>query len=232
VVGGWSDAYQADKACWDEYFDLRGKYSTIGIDTKFDLDQLTQLGLALQNILNKFGSFGAFNKAFGGLWIGREDWIRPLWNADGFTPPGLNQIWLADTIFTRTDSLFKIIHEFGHAFDFKNHGLNGNAYNSQQFVDQFNQGGDCYIGVLGCISGTGIYQEWYILIYGDTQNTWNPIVGVGKIYGTTSYGTNASIEDYAESFAAYILGPSSPVTVDRARLAIIQNDIDSYKNLP
>ena len=105
-------------------------------------------------------------------------------------------------IFSPLDE-FGIIHEFGHQFDWQGHESDAQKlqWRSQQFVDN----PAINLNFAQCTDRLQCRN-----IYRDQNNG-------GQIY--------FPVEAYANAFAAYILGPSSPIKYQAEKLTIIQNDI-------
>ena len=119
--------------------------------------------------------------------------------------------------------LHTIIHEIGHIFDFHNSGGDPNNYKSQFFVDLYGKG--CDTGLLGCLRKGQTYYDCRLNIGGACEG-YNP-----DLNQTTGYGSTSSVEDFAESFAAYVMNlagiPYQMVNQDR--LNIIANWINLFK---
>ena len=105
-------------------------------------------------------------------------------------------------IFSPLDE-FSIIHEFGHQFDWQGHESDAQKlqWRSQQFVDN----PAINLNIAQCTDRLQCRN-----IYIDQNNN-------RQIYFPT--------DAYANAFAAYILGPSSPIQYQAEKLTIIQNDI-------
>jgi hypothetical protein len=143
------------------------------------------------------------------------------------TPPGLDTIFLDISTFSQKyeNVLFTIIHEIGHIFDFKGSGGDSSLYKSNSFIDQYAPG--CYINYFGCVPNDPAKTNYpTILVQGNPG--WNPT----NPDDTTPYGLNASIDDFADSFAAYVMqagGLELPWDVSAERKAIIALWVDLYK---
>jgi hypothetical protein len=193
-TGDSTDPDNPDKPCWDLYFDILGMFGKVlsFLDSTFNYDQLAQIFGAMDMVANIFHrNMDAFKEAFGTFSIYHLPQIEK-YGALGITPPGFNVIFLGNNFITRN-----VIHELGHIFDFKGSNMNPDLYKSQLFVGVFGSG--CNTGWLGC--------------YGDShpgyQNWWN-IGGRGDGYKpnydeTSQYGMGTSIDDFADTFTAYVL---------------------------
>jgi hypothetical protein len=94
-------------------------------------------------------------------------------------------------------------------------------YKSQAFVDKFAPG--CDVGYFGCVNENSSYAK-YNLLGGDTSG-YN--VDSDK---TTDYGSLSSIDDFADSFAAYAwlsVDMKPYQEVNPARLRLIRKIIQS-----
>jgi RHS repeat-associated protein len=217
-----------DSKCWIEYFSITSKYSNIALDSAFSLDELFEIASSLNAVLKAFNDdMGAFQNGLGKFGISH---FIPGWNG-GITP--LYFILLGDNVFTKTplgpNAL--IIHEIGHIFDFSGNQTDPTKYKSQEFINSFNTN-SCKPGIVGCINRVNAYKKDVGLQYsllnwasgGNGYNEWDP-----KGY-PSDYGKVSSIEDYADSFARYVLkssGSTIPNSLpnDPAREAIILKNI-------
>ncbi|MCC6958160.1 MAG: RHS repeat-associated core domain-containing protein [Anaerolineales bacterium] len=195
-TGDPNDKQNPDRACWIKLENLRKKYPNVSIDFRFDLDALKQIGKALSDALNAHrGDSEAFVRAAGNFSILYNPGVNRA-----YTDLSGSSIYLGRSVFfdknnqPTTDAVFIILHEIAHVIDFKWAGGNPRNYKSQQFVNQFNTT-SCYPQALGCVN-SGYSNPIYRLLGG---SDWIPSGD------TTGYGGQASIEDFADSFAAYAL---------------------------
>lgn len=87
-----------------------------------------------------------------------------------------------------------------HIFDFNRARFNSTKYKSAEFVAKLNQV-SCKPGPLGCMGDDpGFYCSVNSLLGGGAFGEWNPNPRPYR-----SYGLRSSIEDFADSFAIYVL---------------------------
>jgi hypothetical protein len=189
----------------------------------FTKQELKMIYESLKLVRNTCGGQQGFAKALGSFSILNSDLQGSGIDAIGMTPPGSNAIWLDPSMFAQDEAevLFDIIHEIGHIFDFRGSGGNPDLYKSQIFVTLYAPG--CDTGYFGCISASSNYR----INPGGANIGWNP-----DPLQTTDYGLNASIDDFADSFAAYIMkegGMAPPKDVSNERRMIIALIIDGSK---
>ncbi len=129
---------------------------------------------------------GVFKNTFGQFSIIHSTLIG-LAKASGMTPTGSNTIYLNDD-FGFTDA----IHS----------NRNPDEYKSQSFVDMFGNG--CIVGELGCVSNDNNNYCVINQITGGGCGDWNPNPDLNNKQ-TTGYGAYSSVDDFADSFASYVL---------------------------
>jgi hypothetical protein len=183
--------------------------------------------MALKKVLEAFGNdLGAFQEGLGKFKILRETLAYiPALDGGGIgtraiAPPGTGSIVLFNSTFYHRDQqarlqwrstddiLFTIFHEIGHIFDFRfavgtaDPQLYRSTYFAESFGARDSAGNPCKAGWLGC-----------------RGDRYNPS-------GTTStYGKTSSLEDFAESFAAFVVdksGGTSPIVVGPERLTYFE----------
>jgi RHS repeat-associated protein len=195
---------------------------TIADSSIWTFKQLKILLTALSMVRKAFGSLRAFINALGNFTISLAPY---LWGAYGMTPPGQNHIYLNYSLFEQKElvALHAIIHEIGHIFDFHNSGGDPNNYKSQFFVDLYGKG--CDTGLLGCFRKGQTHYPCALNIGGACEG-YNP-----DPKETTEYGSTTSVEDFAESFAAYVMNNAGMPyeMVNPIRLNIITNWINLFK---
>jgi hypothetical protein len=186
-----------DRACWKMYFTMQKRFPGVSINGQdFNYRELSKIYLSLFMAEMPYGQ-GSFEKVYGKITI--KAFNLP---AEGIAIPWGELILLDKSIFydlngnlkTTTQILFGIIHEIAHKLDFKG----GHPYFSDSFRAFFNKG-DCgnNSGILGCVSNSARISYKLLNIGG----------GFGyKPTGETSWwGGMASVEDFAESYASYII---------------------------
>jgi RHS repeat-associated protein len=221
--GDSKDPKNPDRACWKLYFKMRSDFANVFIrGTDWTKNQLKMIYEALKLTRNAFGGRQGFVNALGEFSILNND--LDIFAANGMAPPGFNLIWLNPSIFNQNELavLFGIIHEIGHIFDFRGSRGNSELYKSQTFVNFYAP--QCNPGYFGCVSTTSLYS-WFNL--GGDMGGWVP-----NPLETTLYGTKSSIDDFADSFAVYVMlvgGITPPKNVSQERRTIIALWIDMSK---
>ena len=174
------------------------KYPNVSINHfAFSKAQLQVIGQALKIARTAFEGQANFEKAVGPFGITTANSLLDKRGVVGMAPPGLSYIYLVNDYFSNVHYQINIIlHEIGHIFDFHGSGpgLDPMHYKSQAFVDKYAPG--CDVGYFGCVSDTSDYAPYNL---GGASSGYG-----GFNYGkTTDYGANSSIDDFADSFAAY-----------------------------
>jgi hypothetical protein len=208
--GNPNDPDNPDRDCWKLYNRIHKWYRNVNLYNPFiwELSELQLISDALRLARKAVGGIAAFQKVFGEFTITHGPMgsiMGALTNAMGMAPPGMNTIILSDSVFSQSndDSIHTILHEMGHIFDFKDMG--SSIYKSQTFVDLYGSG--CNSGWLGCTSD-GRYGQ---LPFGAGRG-YNPVDGA-SVRGKTS-----SIEDFADSFAAFVLETNGRFIPSRTRV--------------
>jgi hypothetical protein len=198
---------------------------TLKLAEYWSLDELRILRSALEQILKAFnGKMDVFKQEFGDVTIYRLPWVD-IFGATGMTPPGMQAIFLSDSVFNSGEifAQYSIIHEFGHIFDF--HDSYGNFYWSESWAIKYAP--SCHSGWLGCI---GVKTNYPQFLWGGADNKYNP--NANSVY-TTDYGANSSVDDFADSFAAVVMGGNFPYRgfgSDSERLQWIKDLITDLTN--
>jgi RHS repeat-associated protein len=216
---------EEENKCWEQWKKLSEKYTNITFDKTFTLSELLIISIALGKVLAAFGSMTVFVFALGNFSFARS----PSAGIGAWTvPPALRKVFgtkinLGDRFFT-SDNLGTvirwIIHEIGHIFDF-NGSSGAEGYKSSFFANGLNKVANCSPGAVGCLGAnpdSGLYGPIDALTGGGGLGQYDPI---GT---TTEYGkNNGSVEDFADSFANYVLltVDSANSLVDKERLAAI-----------
>jgi RHS repeat-associated protein len=218
--GNEYDTHNPDAYCWSLIETIQKTFPNVKIGTPraWTAPQLQTLLDALTKVRDIFGSQAAFAKALG---IFKVRLFSSLPNgALGITPPGRHIIYLSAALFQKSyaDQLWYIIHEMGHIFDFNGAEGSPSRYKSQKFVDKW--GNNCILGPLGCLNSANLRYPCWLNEY--ACSGYNPDPN-----DTTGYGSNSSIDDFAESFAAYVLSITGVVSPDR--LLFIKQFIDQYR---
>ncbi|KAF0111916.1 MAG: hypothetical protein FD147_430 [Chloroflexi bacterium] len=138
----------------------------------------------------------------------------------GFAPP------YEKSIYIRNDTAVDhIIHEIGHRVDFNGFLMNWDNYKSQKFIET--NSSNCLSSIVGCLGNdaSSLYKLANSLTGGSPSGTYST---TGR---TTTYGRTSSIDDYADSFTAFVLRINAINSdhydqVDDSRIALI---IDSLK---
>jgi RHS repeat-associated protein len=206
--GNPNDPDNPDRDCWKLYNRIHKWYRNVNLYNPFiwELSELQLISDALRLARKAVGGIAAFQKVFGEFTITHGPMgsiMGALTNAMGMAPPGMNTIILSDSVFSQSndDSIQTILHEIGHIFDFKDMG--GSIYKSQTFVDLYGSG--CTSGWLGCTS----------------DGRYGPLAGRGYNADpskTSYYGVGSSIDDFADSFATYILNINDKSITERNRV--------------
>ena len=222
--GDSKDPKNPDRACWKLYFKMRSDFVNVFMrGTDWTKNQLKMIYEALKLTRNAFGGRQGFVNALGEFSILNKN--LDIFAANGMAPAGFNRIWLNPSTFMQKERevIFTIIHEIGHIFDFRGSRGNSELYKSQTFVSIYAPG--CDPGYFGCVSATSPYS-WFNP--GGDEYGWV----LGDPGGTTQRGRKASIDDFAESFAVYVMefgGMIPPWRVSSERKIIIALWIDMSK---
>ncbi len=209
-----------DRKCWKKYFEIRKTYRNVYLNGgDWTLEQLNYILKSLNLVRNAFGGQQGFVNGLGNFSIVKKELFG---FALGMAPPGSNEIWLDEDMYKQEkilDIYHGIVHEIGHIFDFKGSHGNPDYYKSRFFVNIYAP--QCNTGWLGCVSSTYPNPSLNLNFGGD---------GYGWVLGapntTTRYGNQASIEDFADSFAAYVMsyGTENQLT-DREKLIALWIDL-------
>jgi hypothetical protein len=214
--GDPNDPSNPDQNCWKLYYRIHKWYKNVNLFNPYiwELSELEGISDSLRMARKAVGGIANFQKVFGDFTFTHGPYgsaMDIITNAIGMAPPGSNTILLSDRAFSQNsdDRVQTILHEKGHIFDFKDMG--GSNYKSQTFVDLYGSG--CTSGWLGCTS----------------DGRYGPLAGKGynaNPYDTSKYGKGSSIDDFADSFAAYVLSKNSTripdgKAVNQDRLIII-----------
>lgn len=203
------------------------KYPNVSINPfAFSKAQLQVIGKALKIARTAFEGQANFEKAVGGFGITSANSPLDQLGAVGAAPPGLSYIYLVNDYFSDVHYQINIIlHEIGHIFDFhgSSPGLDPMHYKSQAFVDKYAPG--CDVGYFGCVNETSSYAPYNL---GGASGGYSGF----NSRKTTGYGAKSSIDDFADTFAAYAwlsvnMTPVAEVSRGRIRLMgqIIQQAI-------
>jgi RHS repeat-associated protein len=217
----------SENGCWRYWKQLSEKYPNVSIDPlAFSKAQLKVIAKSLHIARAAFEGQENFAKAVGSFGITTANSPLHKLGAGGMAPPGLSYIYLVSDYFSNVRyQVNTILHEIGHIFDFHGSGpgLDPMHYKSQEFVDRFAPG--CDVGYFGCVNETSSYAPYNL---GGASSGYS---GFNE-KETTGYGANSSIDDFAETFAAYAwlsvdMDPVNPVGRGRIRLMrlIIQRAI-------
>jgi RHS repeat-associated protein len=189
-----------DHPCWEKLQRIREKYGDfIDVDSDFSLGQLDYMLRALDAAASAFGGISKFAAATGSFSI--------ILGGDRGAPTGIfGQVTLYGSDFGNylkpSYILYRILHEIGHIFDFHGAGLNSYYYKSMEFVDNLNTV-PCQPGLLGCVTDNpgGVYS-----LFGPSGGNWKPSPAPPFVDGNRGrYGERSSVDDFADSFAIYVL---------------------------
>jgi hypothetical protein len=216
-TGDPNDINNRNDPCWLKWRRINEKYSEISVGTDFTLSELDYLLQALDWAARAFGGEGKFQAATGAFIINK--------GTQRGAPSGMFKVVTlhGDDFSVRqgNDIYLTILHEIGHIFDFNGAGLNPSKYKSAEFVAKLNTV-DCTPGWLGCVGDDPLYGFVNYETGGKTfGGTWDP-----SIPPMRDYGLRSSVDDFADSFAAYVLNVNgiTEYQIDPFRKSMLQSN--------
>jgi RHS repeat-associated protein len=212
-TGDPDDPKNPDYACWLKLDEIQNTYTNVKIDSKFSLEELKLIQLAIEMVAYVFGGPEVFIKLMGDFKISRLPII-------GDTGTGKGNINLGKVFYNANRALSVLVHEMGHIFDMKSG--DPKSYHSQIFNQQFNQTQCSNPGSLGCLGNqplSWVYAGFSLNMPGnyDPQNASN------------DYQKVSSTEDFAVTFTAFVFlqnGWAAPMNVDSLRLDFMKGIIE------
>ncbi len=194
-TGDPDDPHNPDRGCWRQYSLFATRFPSVTIDGEdFDFYELQTIYNSMIWAKYPYGQ-GTFGKVYGNINI--QPFILGSIAGAMSLPGGLLLIDKQNVFYSTYanwgTATFTMFHELAHQLDYRSHGYLSYLFGSTFATDY----SSCKKGIVGCLNSTASlgYKVLNKLIGEGGWSGYQPVSGASK------YGSEAAIDDLAESYA-------------------------------